>query len=122
MSQYHDIISDMATKTPGSQKTYLTDLGVLAEAAECLRTLAHPHRLRMVEMLLHGRYPVGQLAEACGIPSPMASGHLRLLQRCGLLSQERAGREVFYRVARPCLHDLLACIREHFSSPEKGRG
>jgi DNA-binding transcriptional ArsR family regulator len=94
----------------------LIDLDVLAEASECLKTLAHPHRLRMVQMLLHGRYTVGQLAEACAIPSPMASGHLRLLQRCGLLSQQRVGRQVFYRVAQPCLRDILACIQERFSS------
>jgi DNA-binding transcriptional ArsR family regulator len=93
----------------------LIDLDVLAEASECLKTLAHPHRLRMVQMLLHGRYTVGQLAEACTIPSAMASGHLRLLQRCGLLSQERVGREVFYRVAQPCLRDILACIQKRFA-------
>ena len=87
----------------------------LAEASECLRTLAHPHRLRMVEMLLRGRYTVGELAKACSISSPMASGHLRLLQRCGLLDQRREGREVFYRVAQPCLKDIIACIRTRFA-------
>jgi DNA-binding transcriptional ArsR family regulator len=91
------------------------DLETLAEAAECLKTLAHPHRLRMIEMLLHGRYTVGELAEACGLSSPRASGHLRLLQRCGLLGHEREGREVYYRVTQPCLGDILACIRHRFS-------
>ena len=33
------------------------------EAAECLKTLAHPVRLRMVRCLLQGRYTVGELAE-----------------------------------------------------------
>lgn len=103
----------MATK----KSPPLLDLDVLAQAAECLRTLAHPHRLRMVQMLLSGRYRVGQLAEACGIPSHMASGHLRLLQRCGLLSQQRMGREVYYRVAQPCLKGILVCIENHFSPP-----
>ncbi len=35
----------------------------LGQAAECLKTLAHPHRLRMVQMLLRGRFTVGELAE-----------------------------------------------------------
>jgi len=35
-------------------KLRLTELDALAEAAECLRTLAHPHRLRMVQMLFQG--------------------------------------------------------------------
>src|ERR671927_233898 len=53
----------------------LTDLAALEEAAECLKTLAHPHRLRMVQMLLRGRYTVGELAGACGISSPRAAAH-----------------------------------------------
>jgi DNA-binding transcriptional ArsR family regulator len=92
----------------------LLDARVLAAAAECLRTLAHPHRLRMVELLLQDRYTVGELARACDIPSPMASGHLRLMQHCGLLSQERDGRNVYYRIAEPCLHDIMVCIRKRF--------
>jgi ArsR family transcriptional regulator, zinc-responsive transcriptional repressor len=97
-------------------KFELLDLEVLTEAAECLKTLAHPHRLRMVQMLLHGRYTVGELAAACEIPSHQASGHLRLLQHCGLLEQDREGREVYYRVAQPCLKDILQCIRERFAN------
>ena len=51
----------------------LTPLPALEQAAECLKTLAHPHRLRIVQMLLQGRYTVGELAEACEIPSHMGS-------------------------------------------------
>jgi ArsR family transcriptional regulator, zinc-responsive transcriptional repressor len=105
----------MRSRRVAAAEPELIDLEVLAEAAECLKTLAHPHRLRMVQMLLRDRYTVGQLAQACGIPSPMASGHLRLLERCGLLSHEREGREVFYQVAQPCLHDIIACIERRFS-------
>jgi ArsR family transcriptional regulator, zinc-responsive transcriptional repressor len=106
----------MKTKTPTPSKCELIDLDVLGEAAECLKTLAHPHRLRMVQMLLQGRYTVGELAAACDIPSPQASGHLRLLQHCGLLQQDREGREVYYRVTQPCLHDILECIRVRFAA------
>jgi DNA-binding transcriptional ArsR family regulator len=86
----------------------------LGEAAECLRTLAHPHRLRMVQMLLQGDYTVGELAEACDLPSAMASEHLRLMQRCGFLTSEKDGRKVFYRVAEPHLRNILKCIEERF--------
>ena len=100
----------------GSSKLRLTDLTALGEAAECLRILAHPHRLRMVQMLLQGEYTVGELAEACGLPSAMASEHLRLMQRCGFLSSERDGRKVFYRVAEPHLKSILKCVEERFGS------
>lgn len=97
-------------------KLRLTDLDALGQAAECLRTLAHPHRLRMVQMLLQGDYTVGELAEACELPSAMASEHLRLMQRCGFLTSEKEGRKVFYRVAEPHLKGILKCIESRFGA------
>src|SRR5690242_15631526 len=92
----------------------LISLEALEQAAECLRTLAHPHRLRMVQMLLRDRYTVGELAEACGIPSHMASEHLRLMQRCGFLTCDKEGRKAFYQVAEPHLANILSCIESRF--------
>jgi DNA-binding transcriptional ArsR family regulator len=92
----------------------LTSLEALAEAAECLRILAHPHRLRMVQMLLQDDFTVGELAESCGLPSAMASEHLRLMQRCGFLVSEKSGRSVYYRVAEPHLENILSCIEQKF--------
>ncbi len=86
----------------------------LGEAAECLKTLAHPVRLRMVQMMLHSRYTVGELAETCEIPSHMASEHLRLMQRCGLLTSEREGRRMYYQVRDSHLKDMMVCIEERF--------
>jgi ArsR family transcriptional regulator, zinc-responsive transcriptional repressor len=100
----------MATKT----KAKLTNLASLGEAAECLRTLAHPHRLRMVQMLLQGRFTVGELAEACDIPSHMASEHLRLMQRSGFLGQEKQGRFVYYAIAEPHLANIMRCVEARF--------
>jgi ArsR family transcriptional regulator, zinc-responsive transcriptional repressor len=62
----------------------LTPLEKLEEAAECLKTVAHHYRLRIIQMLLEGDYMVSELAEACGIQPQMASEHLRLMQRSGL--------------------------------------
>lgn len=95
-------------------KLELTDLEALAEAAECLRVLAHPHRLRMIQMLLAGRYSVGELAEACDLPTPMASEHLRLMQRCGFLTSEKEGRHVYYAIAEPHLAEIMKCIEARF--------
>jgi DNA-binding transcriptional ArsR family regulator len=95
-------------------KLRLTNLEALGDAAECLRALAHPHRLRMVQMLLQGDYTVGELAEACDLPSPMASEHLRLMQRCGFLTSEKEGRKVYYQVVEPHLKSILKCIEDRF--------
>jgi len=94
----------------------LTNLEALGQAAECLRVLAHPHRLRMIQMLLQGDHTVTELAEACELPTAMASEHLRLMQRCGFLSSEKDGRKVYYRVAEPHLKNILQCIEDRFDS------
>lgn len=97
-----------------NQQPKLISLDRLSQAAECLKTLAHPHRLRMVQMLLQGRYTVGELAEACDIPSHMASEHLRLMQRCGFLSSEKEGRNAYYHVIEVHLTSIMACIEARF--------
>jgi ArsR family transcriptional regulator, zinc-responsive transcriptional repressor len=110
----------MATaKTKAPKVSGLTGLAALEEAAECLKTLAHPHRLRMIQMLLRGRYTVGELAEACGIPSHMASEHLRLMQRSGFLTSEKEGRKAFYQIAEPHLANILACVEARYGGENR---
>ncbi len=90
----------------------------LEHAAECLRTIAHPCRLRIIELLLRKERPVGELAEACAIPSHMASEHLRLLKDRGLLKNRREGRKVFYSVAEPMLANIIDCVGKKFICKE----
>jgi ArsR family transcriptional regulator, zinc-responsive transcriptional repressor len=104
----------MTTKAKEAKATKLTPLEALEQAAECLKTIAHPHRLRMIQMLLRDRYTVGELAEACEIPSHMASEHLRLMQRCGLLTAEKDGRKAYYQIAEPHLGNIMACVEARF--------
>jgi DNA-binding transcriptional ArsR family regulator len=87
----------------------------MVQAAECLRTLAHPHRLRIVQLLLQGEYTVGQLAEACEIQSPMASDHLGKMKDRGLLKAERRGRQMYYQIAEPHLANIMECIEARFT-------
>jgi DNA-binding transcriptional ArsR family regulator len=108
----------MGTLLDPEKLAALTPLSALEQAAECLKTLAHPHRLRMIEMLLRDRYTVGELAEACGIPSHMASEHLRLMQRCGFLDHEKEGRKAYYRIVETHLAGILACIESRFGRHE----
>ena len=106
MFRYFNFMSEMETSWMALDR--------LEQAAECLRVLAHPHRLRMVEMLLKDRYSVGELAQACDIPSHMASEHLMLMKRCGFLKASREGRNVFYSVKEPHLSSIMACIQSRF--------
>ena len=100
-------------KLPSSEKP-IGSVQSFAEAAECLKTLAHPVRLRIVQMLLHGRYTVGELAADCQVADNAMSDHLRLLQRCRFLTSQREGRNVFYQVSEPHLKELMACVESRF--------
>jgi DNA-binding transcriptional ArsR family regulator len=94
----------------------LLPVDALAAASECLKTLAHPHRLRIVDVLLQGARPVGDLVEFCAISQPACSEHLRLMRHCGLVRSERRGRQVFYSVAEEGLAGIMACIRGRFGN------
>lgn len=96
------------------QTQELLDIASLEKASECLKTLAHPHRLRMVQMLLRGEHTVGELAEACGIASHQASEHLGKMKDRGLLTADRRGRAAYYRVAEPGLKSIMHCVESRF--------
>ena len=97
----------------------LTNLDAMSEAAECLRTIAHPHRLRILQILTQGEHPVGALAEACELPSAMMSEHLRLMQRCHLLDSRREGRNVYYFIVEPHVTAILQCLLMQFDTAKK---
>ncbi len=85
-------------------------------AAECLKVMAHPGRLQLIDLLMQNQYSVGELADVTGMPANTCSEHLRLLERCGLLKGERDGRTVFYVIAEPHLCNMMACIEHRFVS------
>lgn len=95
----------------------LIALPTLERAAAALKVLAHPHRLRICELLLNERVPVKVIAEHLGIPQNATSQHLNMMKAHGILGCEREGKEVFYRVVDSRPSWLLGCIRDHASGP-----
>ncbi len=91
----------------------LLDMRWLSRAAECLKVLAHPARLRIVDILMQGEHPVHEIATMCELPAHQACEHLRLMQGHGLLASDRRGRAVIYRIANPQLPGILECIRKN---------
>ena len=81
------------------------------QAAEMLRTLAHPDRLRIVDALhAVGELPVCELTGYLGISQSATSQHLNHMRRVGLLKAERRGKAVWYSVADNRPIALLNCI------------
>ncbi|MCL5103090.1 MAG: metalloregulator ArsR/SmtB family transcription factor [Armatimonadetes bacterium] len=92
---------------------HLLPMEALEEAAACLKVMAHPVRLRIADILMQGDLTVREIAETCGVREHQVCEHLRLMQSYRLLTSERRGRTVHYRVVSPQLPALLGCVREH---------
>jgi DNA-binding transcriptional ArsR family regulator len=84
----------------------------LREAAELLRLLGHPVRLRLLECLAEGETVVGDLAEAVGRPAHDVSQHLHRLRAKGVVARRRQGRSVRYRLRDRHVLGILAWIHQ----------
>ena len=80
--------------------------------ASLFRTLGHPARVRILELLRDGEHAVGALQEALDLDSGGTSQHLAALRRIGLVESRREGPSVFYRAADPRVFGLLDIGRE----------
>lgn len=67
--------------------------------AKLLRGLGDPSRLRVVEALRDGPLSAGEIVDRTGLSQPNASMHLHCLAECGLVTWQREGRFVYYRIA-----------------------
>ena len=100
----------MDTEAPAENVPVLS-MPLLAEMAERLRVLAHPHRLKILESLsLCPGAPVHRIRELTGLPQATTSQHLGLLRRVGIVEATRRGREVWYRLADVDCRTILDCM------------
>lgn len=85
----------------------------LESAALVLRVLAHPQRLKMVELLLARPIAVGELAEAVGLAPAAVSQHLNNMRAHGIVDCHRVGRQVHYEVINANARHLIRCLRQY---------
>ena len=75
--------------------------------AALFRTLGHPARVRILELLRDGELSVGALQEELGLDSGGTSQHLAALRRIGLVGSRREGTSVYYRASDEQVFALL---------------
>ena len=91
-------------------------VAALERAAETLKMLAHPQRLRIIEILEREQeVPVYALIEETGFPQAVVSQHLNQMRRIGLLTARRQGKEMWYSITDPRALSILNCICAHCS-------
>lgn len=79
--------------------------------AELFRTLGHPVRIRVLELLSERDHAVHELLADVGIEASALSQQLAVLRRTGLVRQRREGGEVVYSLLVEDVRDLLAAGR-----------
>lgn len=76
-------------------------------AAKLFRGFADLTRLAILMELAEGERRVTDLVRALGGSQANVSGHLACLKDCGLVLDRPEGRQVFYRIARPEVVDVI---------------
>lgn len=79
--------------------------------AELFKALAHPARVRVLELLSEGERTVGELQPLVGIESSHLSQQLGVLRRARLVVTRKAGAAVYYSIRDPDLVELLAVAK-----------
>jgi len=79
--------------------------------AELFRTLGHPVRIRVLELLQDGPKPVSDLLAEIGVEASSLSQQLAVLRRAGLVASTRSGASVMYALSTTDVADLLAAGR-----------
>lgn len=84
--------------------------------AEFFRTLAHPARIRVLEVLRDGEKSVSELVPAVGIEASHLSQQLAVLRRANLVQTRKEGTSVLYSVGNSMIFELLDVARRILTS------
>lgn len=82
--------------------------------ANIFQALAHPTRIAILELLSDGELSAGALIEKLGMEQANVSQHLAVLRSKQLVTNRKAGNQVFYSVRDPLIIEVLALMRTYF--------
>lgn len=84
--------------------------------AEFFKTLGHPARIRVLEVLREGERPVNELIPEVGIEPSHLSQQLAVLRRANLVRSRKVGSSVLYSVSEPRVFQLLEVAKSILTS------
>jgi DNA-binding transcriptional ArsR family regulator len=94
-----------------------------ATTADAFNAVAEPRRREILDLLLDGERPVGDMVGQLGMSQPLVSKHLRVLREVGVVEVREEGRRRLYRLNAEALrpiHDWVSGY-ERFWSGRFGR-
>ena len=80
--------------------------------AEFFKTLGHPARIRVLELLSEKEHAVAEMLPEVGVEAANLSQHLAVLRRAGLVTTRREGSSVIYSLTSPDVSELLRVARQ----------
>ena len=83
--------------------------------ADIFQALAHPTRIAILELLSPGELSAGALIEKLGMEQANVSQHLAVLRAKQIVSNRKAGNQVFYSVRDPIISEVLSLMRTYFT-------
>ena len=83
--------------------------------AEFFKTLGHPARIRILEILREGEHTVGELVPKVGIEASHLSHQLAVLRRNSIVQTRKLGATVLYTVVDPRIFQLLEVAKQILS-------
>jgi ArsR family transcriptional regulator len=86
-------------------------LALFAQFAAVAKSLAHAHRLEILEQLAQGERSVEVVAARTGLSVANASQHLQQMRRAGIVAARREGKFVFYALADDSVLALMSALR-----------
>ena len=84
--------------------------------AQFFRALAHPTRIRILEILVRGGRTVQELQEELALDQPIVSQQLAVLRNQGIVSAQKEGLSMRYAVRDPLVGTLLDVARRIFDN------
>jgi ArsR family transcriptional regulator len=83
----------------------------LAKAADVIKVVGHPDRLRILEFLEDGEKAVGEIQDCLDLPQAIVSQHLAKMRGWDIVESRRDGVHVYYRIIEKKVTHILDCIR-----------
>ena len=87
------------------------DPELLSRAAQTIRVLGHPDRIKIAEVLEAGDATVTEIQEEVELGQAIVSQHLARLRAHGIVASRRDGQNVVYSLVEPKVLHILNCIR-----------
>ena len=84
--------------------------------AAFFKALAHPIRIRLLELLVKGDMNVQELQDALGVEQPVVSQQLAILRANNIVTGRKEGVSVRYSVRDPLIAELLSTARRIFNN------